>query len=203
MTPKEIHDNFLSLKDYVYWYGGKGERCTETLLSKLSSLYPKIYTKNYISLCRKDIEKGSHCIDCSGLVCKCVGVSNIGSWNIHDQWEEMKDWISNGCVLWRSGHVGIFWNGKVLEAAGKSSGVDDHTIFKPDSWVKVFRPPTLSIDSSEEGWYWDGDGWWYRHTKGKGPETYYHTKYQVIDGVEYLFDSEGYVVTRKGKNLWT
>lgn len=43
------------------------------------------------------------------------------------------------------------------------------------------------------GWHKDAEGWWYRHSPGTGPTTYYHDCFQRIGGRLYCFDSDGYI----------
>lgn len=122
---------------YVYWYGGKGQKCSSSLLASLSSLYPSIYTYSYKAKCRRDIIAGKYCIDCSGLVSKVYGWSALGTWGIKNRngvstWKKTPQ---NGMIVWRSGHCGIYYNGKILEARGQKAGLTSNRKYVKKDWT--------------------------------------------------------------------
>ena len=49
------------------------------------------------------------------------------------------------------------------------------------------------------GWHTDAIGHWYRHTQGKGPNTYYHDGFYQVNNKWYAFDHNGYVVIDKNR----
>ena len=51
-------------------------------------------------------------------------------------------------------------------------------------------------DTTEPGWYTDETGTWYRHTKGTGPNTYYHSIIKEVDGKVFCFNENGYVIKK-------
>lgn len=62
------------------------------------------------------------------------------------------------------------------------------------------RPKYEAENSTESpGWYQDGRGWWYRHTRGIGPATYYNQTIAQIDGQFYAFNKGGYMIEDAGK----
>lgn len=123
---------------YVYWYGGKGEKCTTALLSTLSKLYPNVYTTAYKALCNSDIREGKHCIDCSGLVCACYNVPMVGTAQFDKYFKTYTGEIKNGMIVWRTGHTGIYYHGYVIEARGKMYGVTQNRKYKASEWTKVY-----------------------------------------------------------------
>lgn len=125
---------------YVYWYGGKGQKCSLSLLNNLSKAYPRVYTVQYVKACKKDIAAGKYCIDCSGLVCRAYGIDDEGTYQMvkDPDFYEYTGVPKNGMVLWTWTHCGIYWNGKVIEARGKSYGVTKTRDYKASSWMRIF-----------------------------------------------------------------
>lgn len=140
MTGKDIVKTALKYKNYVYWYGGKAQKCTSVLLNTLSKLYPTIYTTNYINKCKADIKAGRYCIDCSGLVCKAYGIKDIGTYQMEKdlRFKEWKGTPLNGMIVWKRAHVGIYNDGKVIEARGVDYDVTSNRTYKKNDWEKVF-----------------------------------------------------------------
>lgn len=142
MTGNQIVNKALTYTkgDYVYWYGGKGEKCTEQLLAQLYKLYPRIYTASYRKACRADIAAGKRCIDCSGLVCKAYGIADEGTYQMakDSRLYEYTGVPKNGMILWTWTHCGIYDNGKVIEARGKNYGVTVTRDFKPSQWQRTY-----------------------------------------------------------------
>lgn len=105
--------------NYRYLYGGKGQPYTSALVRSLHALYP-----GYIDLeeALKDADKGHYAIDCSGFVCKVLGINNMGSYQLRNTAvKRLKVTESNaraGMVLWRAGHVAYVGdNLRIYEAA--------------------------------------------------------------------------------------
>lgn len=143
MTGNEICEKAIKLIEsgsYVYWYGGKGEKCTTDLLNRLAALYPSVYNAAYKKKCRQDIKSGKNCIDCSGLVCKVYGWPAMGTWGIFGyKGVKRVGYPLNGSILWRSGHCGIYFNGIVLEARGKDYGLTKTRKYKSSDWSCVLN----------------------------------------------------------------
>lgn len=121
---------------HCYWYGGKNNKCTQALLDSLSKAYPKVYTKKYIAKCKKDIEAGYTCIDCSGLVCYAYGVSWYGTSQFGKVFKTTKE-LKDGMIVWRSGHCGIYAGGTVIEA----KGIDSDIVISPykvNEWKRFY-----------------------------------------------------------------
>lgn len=140
MTGADIIKKALKYKKYVYWYGGKAQKCTNVLLNTLSKLYPTIYTTNYIAKCKKDITAGKYCIDCSGLVCKAYGIKDIGTYQMATD-TRFKEWTEtplNGMIVWKWNHCGIYNDGKVIEARGIDYDVTTTRTYKKSDWQRVY-----------------------------------------------------------------
>lgn len=135
---------------YAYWYGGKGERCSVSLLNRLSGAYPSVYTSAYITKCQADIKSGKYCIDCSGLVCSAYGVAHRGTEQFSVIWKTWKGTPKNGMILYRKGHCGIYNNGYVIEARGKDFGVTSTRVYKVSDWTRVYYSTAVDYDEGEE-----------------------------------------------------
>lgn len=135
---------------YAYWYGGKGQLCSSALLNQLASLYPSIYTSTYITKCKKDIDAGKYCIDCSGLVCACYGIAHRGTEQFAQVFNEWTDAPLNGMVLYRKGHCGIYCDGYVIEARGKDYGVTMSRPYVKTSWTKIYYSSAVDYSAGQE-----------------------------------------------------
>ena len=113
-----------------YFYGAKMKILTEAYMQNMHDLYPSTVTKLYMALARAKGLVGRVCVDCSGLIGayreKQIGSSQLYSTakarlNINDYQK-----FANGVVLWRKGHVGVFFsvdgNHYVIEAKGINYG---------------------------------------------------------------------------------
>lgn len=127
----------IGLVDYArskvgtpYFYGSKMTVLTETFMAQMHKMYPSVVTLIYMAKARSKGQVGKVCTDCSGLIGGYRG-KQIGSAQLYqtaytrlpiNEWEH----FANGVVLWRSGHVGVFfWDGntpKVVEAKGINYG---------------------------------------------------------------------------------
>lgn len=139
----------IALVDYArskvgtpYFYGSKMKPLTETFMAQMHRQYPSTVTNSYMNKARKKGQVGKVCVDCSGLI-GAYRERQIGSYQLYqtaytrlpiNEWEH----FANGVVLWRSGHVGVFfWCGgipTVIEAKGINYGtvVSD---FVPSKWT--------------------------------------------------------------------
>lgn len=152
MTGNDIIKNALLYKNCVYWYGAKGEQCTYKLLNILSALYPGIYTTTYKQKCMADIRSGEHAIDCSGLVCRAYGISNmpISTYDMPKHFTEYAGPVKNGMILWKQEHVGLYYNGMVLEARGIDYDVTDTRAYKKSDWERIYISPCVNYDADME-----------------------------------------------------
>ena len=150
MTGNDIIKNALRCGNYVYWYGAKGEECTYKLLNTLSALYPGIYTTTYKQKCMADIRNGKCAIDCSGLVCLAYGISNISTYEMPKHFTEYTGPIKNGMIVWRRNHVGLYYNGVVIEARGIDYDVTANRIYKKSDWERVYIKPDVNYDADME-----------------------------------------------------
>lgn len=150
MTGNDIIKNALLYKNCVYWYGAKGEQCTYKLLNILSALYPGIYTTTYKQKCMTDIRNGEHAIDCSGLVCRAYGISNMSTYDMPKHFTEYTGPVKNGMIVWKQEHVGLYYNGMVLEARGIDYDVTDTRTYKKSDWERVYINPDVNYDADME-----------------------------------------------------
>ena len=139
----------IGLVDYArskvgtpYFYGSKMKVLTETFMQQMHKQYPSTVTNSYMNKARKKGQVGKVCVDCSGLI-GAFREKQIGSYQLYqtaytrlpiNEWEN----FAQGVVLWRKGHVGVFWRTsdgeKVIEAKGINYGtvVSD---FVPSKWT--------------------------------------------------------------------
>ena len=135
---------------YAYWYGGKGQKCTVSLLNRLARAYPSVYTSAYIAKCQADIKNGKYCIDCSGLVCASYGVAHRGTEQFSVIWKTWTGTPKNGMILYKKGHCGIYNNGYVIEARGKDYGVTSTRVYKASDWTRVYYSTTVDYEEGQE-----------------------------------------------------
>lgn len=150
-TGKKVVENALKYKSYAYWYGGKGQKCTEKLLYEMASLYPSIYTTAYKEKCQEDIKAGKKCIDCSGLVCKAYEIDDIGTYQMVTD-ARLTIWDGapkNGMIVWRWTHCGIYTDGYVIEARGKSYGVTTTRKYKSSDWQRIYYMSAVNYDTEK------------------------------------------------------
>lgn len=147
MTANQIVVRALNCINYVYWYGGKGERCTNALLDRLSKAYPGIYNTTYINKCKQDIANNKYCIDCSGLVCKAYGVDNVSTYGFQNIFKEWEGEPLNGMIVWRWTHCGIYYNGHVIEARGIDYDVTVTRLYNKSDWQRIYYLPSVTYTS--------------------------------------------------------
>lgn len=177
-----IIKNAFKYKNYVYWYGGKGQRCTQILLNTLSSMYPNIYTKNYIQKCKVDILQNLFCIDCSGLVCRAYNIKDLGSSQLKDKYKMLpvKE-AKAGMMLWKKGHIAIcLGNNFMIEAKGVDYDVKISKYSDSDFICALYSEDVDYIWEYSKGWHTDSIGTWYAYGTQKG--CYYKNVCTEIDG---------------------
>lgn len=161
-TGEDVVKNAFAMTNYVYWYGGSGEKCTTTLLNRLARLYPSVYTATYKAKCQIDIKNGKYCIDCSGFVCKASGLPHYSTYqmmtNTHFRQVNKSD-IKNGMIVWRPTHCGIYYNGDVIttvngeyiiEARGIDYDITTTRKYKASEWTRVYKVDGIDYNSIEK-----------------------------------------------------
>lgn len=104
-----------------YVYGAKGKVLTQAQFNSLRSMYPSIIPAS-------DVKKvGKVCVDCSGLISWYTGVQRGSSQHKTAATKVLSiSQISKavpGCLLWRSGHIGVYiGDGYCIEAKGSAYG---------------------------------------------------------------------------------
>lgn len=193
-----------NLSNWNYVYGAKyyNNPITQNLLNVLQKQNPGTFTPDYMAKAQTKI--GKNAIDCSGLVCRCHAISDIGSYAIAElpktypstyvEVNTTVEALEPMDILWKTGHVALYiGNNKCLEARNINMGVIISDI-NYTKWGKVIRNKTLSNnDYMYDGWIREPDGsWWYASSKKKG--DYYKNCVSVINGKAYAFNAQGLVV---------
>lgn len=200
MTGQEIVARAKSCKLWAYWYGAKHEVPTQALADRLQKENPSVWGATYKRKALNDIGVAPIVCDCSGLVCYCYGIKDIGSYQIKEKFKEWKGSPKPGMIAWKPGHVAIISDtqGHIIEMRSidydyqetryrKAAGLDT-ILYDPDIDYNCDTP-----SDQKPGWHSDVCGWWYRHTQGTGKGTYYHDCVKIINGHCYVFDSDGYI----------
>nr|DAI48967.1 MAG TPA: hypothetical protein [Bacteriophage sp.] len=201
MTGVEIVAAAKKFKGLVYWYGGKRQLCTVALADRLKRENPNVWTTEYYRKALTDVQHHRRCCDCSGLVCGAYGIEDIGTGSFLKTFKAWRGAPKSGMIAWRSGHCGIFlsdgWNSKIAEMRGIDWDYRENRTFSEAGFTKVLYSPSVSYETLDSaavpGWHVDATGWWYRHTPGTGPATYYHDCGKIINEHCYIFDNEGYI----------
>lgn len=130
LTGKGLVSHAKSKLGTPYFYGSKMTKLTESFMQQMHKLYPGVVTTAYMSKARAKGQVGRINVDCSGLIASYTG-RNLGSAQLYSSAKkrlsvnDYKNW-ADGVVVWRSGHVGIFYkeDGKyyVIEAKGINYG---------------------------------------------------------------------------------
>lgn len=107
---------------YRYLYGGKDQLYTKALVNSLAKAYPNVFTTSLKAEAMKDADKGYRAIDCSGFVCKVMGIANQGSAQLRKnavkRFKITKENAMPGMAIWRDGHIAYIGEGlKIYEAA--------------------------------------------------------------------------------------
>ncbi len=190
---------------YIYGYKYNDNPVTKAVIQRLAAENSQVFTDSYYDKAVKFI--GENAIDCSGLVCRALGIGDYGSYQFkefHDNgtmqdvpWEELQP----GDILWKQGHVGIVWQTSAsnpfpintIEAWTINYPVGMRTYQNHTVWKCAMRPPYVDTKSQGRtpGWKVDGNRWWY--STGDENGDYYRNGFYEINGKEYFFDKEGYL----------
>ena len=197
MTGLEIVKKAEEFKDFVYWYGGKGQLASVSLANALRAQNPSVWTDSYYKKAMNDCDGTTRVADCSHLVCKAYGISDIGSSQIEERYSEWNGNPLPGMIGWKPGHVGIYGNDlKIIEMRGINYDFCNSRTAAQCGFTKTLYDENVVYAITDEmkvGWHKDENGWWYRHTVGTGPSTYFHDCMQTINERRYIFDTEGYI----------
>lgn len=205
-TSIEILEWVENHRTFVYWYGGKREKCTRALADALRRENPSVWTNSYYTLAMLDVDAGRKCCDCSGFVCGAYSYPDIGTSKMREVFSVWPNTPCAGMIAWKRGHCGIFladgWDSPIAEMRGIAYDFQGRRTFKEAGFTKVLYSKSVDYgrfnDAALIGWHTDSIGHWYRHTPGTGPSTYFHDTVQNIAGHVYAFSHEGYVVLPPG-----
>lgn len=139
-SSSDIVARAMSLQGHKYWYGGDGRVASVAYANSLRSSYPSIWTPGYYQKALGDV--GKPVADCSYLCNYAYGKASPGNHGagtasypgIYSRWNGTP---KNGMICWRSGHCGIYNNGKTIEM----SGIDNDFVirdYNPGRWSAVF-----------------------------------------------------------------
>lgn len=119
-------------KGTPYFYGSKMKVLTENFMQQMHKSYPNTVTNDYMDKAREKKQVGKVCVDCSGLISAYTG-KLLGSAQLYQQaytrlaMSTYKSW-ANGVVVWKSGHVGVFFKENDRFFVAEAKGIDDGTI---------------------------------------------------------------------------
>lgn len=116
----DIVNRARELKNYVYQYGGKRQKCTQKLADVLQRENPGVQNAAYMKKAQEDIKNGKSCCDCSGLVCYAYGIKDIGSYQLRNKYKVQEGKPRPGMIAQKPGHVAIIetCSGKIIEMRG-------------------------------------------------------------------------------------
>lgn len=205
-TSIEILEWIDNHRTFVYWYGGKRDKCTRELADALRRENPSVWTEDYYRIAMMDVVRGHVCCDCSGFVCGAYGCLDIGTSAMREEFSTYNGIPLAGMIAWKRGHCGIFlrdgWDSPIAEMRGLDYDFQHHRTFKNAGFTEVLYSKNVDYNrfnsNTFTGWHADSVGKWYRHTQGTGPDTYFHDTVQNIAGHVYAFNHDGYVVTPPG-----
>ena len=192
MTGKEIVERAESFKGYKYWYGGKREVASVALANRLKKENPNVWTDTYYNTALKDIDGITRVCDCSGLVCACYGISDIGSYAIREKYKVWNGSPKPGMIAWKQGHVAIIkdYDGHVIEMRSQAYDYQDTRYRKEAGLNTLLYDPNINYDvtDNKDGWEKDNNGWKYKENG-----AYIKGAFKNINGHNYCFDNEGYI----------
>ena len=117
-----------------YLYGGKGQKYTKSLVYKLAKQYPTKYTKAITEEALRDADRGFLAIDCSGFVCRVLGIEDAGSTQLKlkavKTYAVKRASAKPGMVLYKPGHVAYI---------GEDLNVYEMRSTKADSCISKFE----------------------------------------------------------------
>lgn len=142
LTGQGLVDFAKSKVGTPYFYGAKFSVLTEAFMAQMNRQYPKTVTASYIAKARRRGQVGKINVDCSGLIQwytgKALGSSQLYSAaNARISISDYKNW-ANGVVVWRKGHVGIFYSDNGSYYVIEAKGIDYGTVvskFDPKKWT--------------------------------------------------------------------
>lgn len=141
LTGQALADYAAGKKGTPYFYGSKMAKLTESFMLQMHNSYPNTVTENYMQKARGKGQVGKVCTDCSGLVSAYTG-KVLGSAQLYQQaytrlkMSTYRSW-ADGVVVWRSGHVGVFFEENGSFYVAESKGIDSGTVvstFDPGKW---------------------------------------------------------------------
>lgn len=143
LTGKGLAEYARGKQGTPYFYGAKIQNgnLTEIFMNRMHKAYPKTVTTSYMKKARTQRQVGRINTDCSGLIAGYTG-QILGSSQMYQKAytrlpiSKYKD-FADGTVVWRSGHVGVFFkkDGKYYVAEAK--GIDYGTViskFETQKW---------------------------------------------------------------------
>lgn len=140
-TGKELAKYAKGKVGTPYFYGSKMTKLTESYMSMMHNMYPNVVTQTYMQKARNKGMVGKICVDCSGLIYGYTG-KNLGSSQLYQQAytrlnpSEFDKW-ADGVVVWRKGHVGVFFKEGNKYYVAEAKGIDHGVVispFKPSDW---------------------------------------------------------------------
>lgn len=205
-TAEGILNWVMKHRTYVYWYGGKRNKCTAALADVLRRENPSVWTESYYKAAMMDVVAGRVCCDCSGFVCGAYSYPDMGTSKMPEVFSVWKSAPCAGMIAWKPGHCGIFladgWDSPIAEMRGLVYDFQCNRTFKEAGFTRVLYSKAVDYgrfnDAALIGWRVDSIGHWFRHTPGVGPDTYFHDTVQNISGHVYAFNHDGYVVSPPG-----
>ena len=193
-TGLEIVEIAKSFRTYKYWYGGKRQIASKGLADSLRAIYPDHWTKSYYETALKDVDGKTRVCDCSGLVCKAYGISDIGSSQMKGRFKEYKggNYVP-GMIAWKNGHVAVIIDeqGHVAEMASQASDYLEHRTFKEAGFTAILYSDEVDyFYAYDKGWHQDDHGWWFATGTHKG--EYIRNDWLLRNHHWYYFGDDGY-----------
>ena len=103
----KIAEDIIKSKKYGYLYGAKDIEYTRDNVDKLDKVHK--YSPSVKKQAYANCKKYERAIDCSGFVCKVLGIPHYGSYQIKDNAYKCIGAKNNkpvdGNLLWRQGHI--------------------------------------------------------------------------------------------------
>ena len=124
-----------------YFYGSKMKVLTELFMAQMHKQYPSTVTNSYMNKARKKGQVGKICVDCSGLI-GAFREKQIGSYQLYQTAYTRlpineHEHFAQGVVLWRKGHVGVFYREGSAEYVIEAKGINYGVVvsdFKAKDW---------------------------------------------------------------------
>lgn len=190
LTGRDICRRAAEYEGDKYWYGGKHQLATRALADQLRRENPSNWTDAYYAKALKDCDGKTYVCDCSGLVCHAYDIGDISSYGLRDRYPRWTGAPKDGMILWRTGHVGLYDNGKVRELKGIDYDYCFNAYVK-SQWSEIHYDPNINYDGVKIGWTKIGDGWKYS-ADGK---DYLISCWREINRHWYYFGTDGVAYT--------